>query len=317
MKYDPYASGLHTAVFDIETTGLSPDTGQIILTGILDVSDGSVVQHFAGHPSEESEVLQHTIDALNRYDAVITYNGDSFDWPFLRKRAAKYGLHTERSPFISIDVYRLLKQYWPQAARLPNVKQTTVEAALGLSKNRADIIDGAESVQLYRQYVRTGEAALRNDILLHNSDDIRQLASIADSLSFLPYHRIAAERGFLVKGAQRSILIQNVDVRAEKVAVQAQAERGMMPVSIYAEHYTLEYDSTDGRISLDIPCESRGEYAFVDAKVLPVNTEEFERDGGYRDGFILLREGDDIRYRAACALSRQLLQTAMKEELNG
>ena len=60
---DKYLSTNSYAVFDIETTGLSPSFSSIVLAGFVLVKDGtaSLIQYFAETPMQEKEVLGHKL----------------------------------------------------------------------------------------------------------------------------------------------------------------------------------------------------------------------------------------------------------------
>jgi hypothetical protein len=64
-----------TAFLDIETTGLSSSSNQITMVGILDTE--------GYHPFVNGENLDELREALEAYDMVVTYNGASFDLPFI------------------------------------------------------------------------------------------------------------------------------------------------------------------------------------------------------------------------------------------
>ena len=89
---DPYFKGMSYGVFDIETTGLSPAYGQVILTGFVTVKDGEtrLKQYFAQSPSQEEEVIRATLAEIADLGYLVTFNGRMFDIPFLIKRVPKY-----------------------------------------------------------------------------------------------------------------------------------------------------------------------------------------------------------------------------------
>lgn len=316
MKCNSYLSGLKTAVFDIETTGLYPTSDNLVLGGIYSVGDRVVIQHFAEDPSREAQVIQNTLDALRPYDAVITYNGDSFDWPFFFSRARRHGIPTDRTPFQSIDLYRWLKLYWPQATHLPNLKQKSVEVALGLSEGREDLISGAQSAQLYRKYVLAKDPDDKRDMLLHNRDDLLQLARIADALSFLPYHKIAAEQGFLIKGVTRNIRIDKTGLNGLRLTASGFTDKGLLPASIYGSNYGLEYDPGDGSLAFYILCEQSEGVTFADLSTLPVSPERFLALGGFHHERLVLKDDRQVFDRSVCTLIKETVGALMKEELN-
>ena len=113
------------AVFDIETTGLSPVYCKVILSGILRFEGGQspdqaqVIQLFADRPDDERQLLAETIRILDSVDYVITYNGRHFDIPFVEKRAKKHGLRF-RPPY-DLDLYQIVSGHSPLRQILPKM----------------------------------------------------------------------------------------------------------------------------------------------------------------------------------------------------
>ena len=78
-------------VFDIETTGLSPKFCKVILIGIVYNKNNQTIikQFFASNDDEEKELLLAFIDEIKSFDKHITFNGFTFDIPFLNSRFEK------------------------------------------------------------------------------------------------------------------------------------------------------------------------------------------------------------------------------------
>ena len=168
MFNNVYLKDLNTTVFDIETTGLFHSRDCIINAGFCS-SMGDVWQNFTEDPADEKRVVAEALERIAEADAVITYNGDTFDLPFLLRRAQKYGL-CEKLPLLwSIDLYRWLKKYWPLAPSMRSLSQKSVEEAMGLSDKRDDSgarLDGVPMSPppgLPKRVSKAGEAPLRAD----------------------------------------------------------------------------------------------------------------------------------------------------------
>ncbi len=107
MHIDTYASKLfdmyfkekNIAVFDIETTGLSPRRCKVILSGILLINGQNcrAIQLFADQENDEEEIIRQTFHLLDSVDMMLTYNGRHFDLPFMEARAKRY--RNKRFPF--------------------------------------------------------------------------------------------------------------------------------------------------------------------------------------------------------------------------
>lgn len=162
-------------LFDIETTGLAPRHDRVVLIGFLrfDASGKPVLnQLFLENEEREAELL----DAFGRIaaasDFYITYNGGSFDVPFLNRRMQKHGLPVRLDPFYNVDLLRIFRKSLPDPG-LPDFKLKTLEARLGLV--REDVISGRESVAFYKSYLEDRDPLKKEKILLHNAEDVLNL----------------------------------------------------------------------------------------------------------------------------------------------
>lgn len=196
---DFYFNGLQAATMDIETTGLSSSRSKFILGGLLTFEDRRFCQYFAQTESEEAEALFKYMDELSRLDVIVTYNGRHFDMPFIlsRYRQITGAEYTGHLPY-NFDLYLLLNGHSPVKHFVPNLKQKTIENYMGLWTDRTDEIDGAQSVELYKEYERTQDSELGRRILLHNSDDVIQLARLLKITSKCDMHKGMYKCGFPV-----------------------------------------------------------------------------------------------------------------------
>lgn len=165
-------------LFDIETTGLSPRHDRVVLIGFLrfDTSGNPVLnQLFLESEEREAELL----DAFGRIaaasDFYITYNGGSFDVPFLNRRMQKHGLPIRLDPFYNVDLLQIFRKSLPYPG-LPDFKLKTLETHLGL--DRQDVLSGRESVAFYKSYLKDRDPLKKEKILLHNAEDVLNLFEI-------------------------------------------------------------------------------------------------------------------------------------------
>ena len=70
---------------DIETTGLSAKNSICYLIGLAYYKDKSFecTQLFADTPDDEPVILQELLSYISRFKAIVTYNGDTFDIPYI------------------------------------------------------------------------------------------------------------------------------------------------------------------------------------------------------------------------------------------
>lgn len=165
------------AYFDIETTGFDKDEDKIILISLGTFIENGVYrikQYFSEDPNEEGEVLKSFANDLKVYDKWCSYNGIAFDEPFIKRRMELNSIEFSE-PEEHIDLYRLIRPFHKQLG-MERCNLKTVEKHLGVK--RTDIIDGGISVQLYYDFLETGDEKVMKTILLHNYEDVQYLPNI-------------------------------------------------------------------------------------------------------------------------------------------
>ena len=180
--FDLYHGGLKPCIFDIETTGLSAQRGnKIILTAcLIPNSKGvTITQFLAENPYEEDRVIMATMDFLKdeSIDYLITYNGASFDIPFMKQRLA-----TKNLPYVlnmyEFDLYNFIRSNTGLKSQIGLLSQKNVEQHFGISSNRKDVISGRESVKLFAEYAINQDSVIEKIILTHNREDVLQLCHL-------------------------------------------------------------------------------------------------------------------------------------------
>ena len=308
MKNNPYTKELKCIVFDIETSGLYPGSSGLISASFIDPDGSGLFQLFAESPADEKRIAEEIYNKISGLDVVIGYNSNRFDVPFVINRLKHYGIAEKLPPFWSVDVYHWLKHYWPLAKSMEHLRQKDVEEALGINTKRTDLIDGGECIELYSRYISLKDQKAKDDILLHNADDVRQLARITQKLNFLPYHKIAYENGFYIK--ERKTKISRVKMTKRGFETRAYTLPGTVPASIFGDEYELECD-TDGKILLRIFTQNNNGQLFTDLKKLPVAESLFTGCAGYHSGYLVLYENDEPMYRELNELNAALIRTIL------
>ncbi len=159
---------------DIETTGFSGLP--VFLVGMLCLAEGrvSLTQILARDYPEEAGLLHETASALSRCSVLLTYNGATFDLPYLRDRAVYHAVdfvidakHTDLLP-LARRRFR---------GRFADCKLGTLERHL-CGRDRGDDIPASEIPERYREFVRSGDARLLEPIIRHNRLDLLTLAEL-------------------------------------------------------------------------------------------------------------------------------------------
>lgn len=345
--YAPYLENRSIAVFDIETTGLWGRRDQMILSGILlpDMScavpaqSGTtsathpgtqaavpcrVLQFFSNEPGDEAELIRATIQILSQVDIIVTYNGRSFDLPFLKARAAKYHIPCELSGW-SLDLFSIISGYTDLKSAIGSLSQKTIERYMGLAHERDDEISGRESVEQFNRYrlltsagsagAAAEAAALRRTILLHNHDDILQLYRILPILARTDLHRALYHQGF----PAGDFLVQSLHTGRDGLSITASALPGhTMPdyMSFPTEDapYSVMCTAEAGTAEITIPAEiiSHGISILDLVKLLGREAaDRFPPYPGIESGYLILQQDGRPSYAEINAFVLAFLEGRM------
>ena len=187
VKLDEFLPG-ETLLFDIECTGLSRDYCSIYLIGCgyRRGDEVTVTLLFAPTPDDEADTLKAFFEMLNDYTDVITFNGESFDIPFIRARAKKHSLSCDTLNNIrSTDLFKITKKF-AKYFNTPNCKQKTIEKYYGLF--REDRFDGGQLIEIYKDYCIHPVKDALDTLLLHNREDITGMLTVLNVLELKALH---------------------------------------------------------------------------------------------------------------------------------
>ncbi len=171
---------------DTETTGLSGGTGTyafMVGVGRFQGDEFQLVQFFLRDPSEENAMLAAIAEFVLPCQALVTYNGKSFDVPLLNTR---YTLQAITSPFHEIphlDLLHLARRLWRD--RLPSRTLGYLEANILGAMRTQDEVPGWLIPQYYFDYLKTGDARPLQGVFYHNAMDILSLAALLNHTSNL------------------------------------------------------------------------------------------------------------------------------------
>ncbi|MFH1731347.1 MAG: ribonuclease H-like domain-containing protein [Planctomycetota bacterium] len=175
----PDAGPQDLVFFDIETTGLG--AGPLFLIGAMYCESGRLVvrQYFARTYAEERAVIALFLRSFEDRKLLVSFNGKTFDLPYVRVRSAATGVPFDFDP-PHFDLLHVSRRIW--SGRLPNCKLQTLERII-CGRLREGDIPGDQIPQAYHDYVRTGDARDMVECLKHNMLD---LVTLADLMLRLP-----------------------------------------------------------------------------------------------------------------------------------
>lgn len=166
-------------VIDIETAGFAGHP--VFLIGVLHLGPRprQIVQWLARDYPEERTLVHLLAAAIDdQQTAWVTFNGRSFDEPFLRDRAVLHGAPL-RPPRQHVDVLVAARRHWGDTA--PNCRLETLEAHV-LGRSRIGDIPGRDIPELFHHFVRTGNARPLRPVLEHNRRDLIATAELFEQL---------------------------------------------------------------------------------------------------------------------------------------
>lgn len=178
--YDPIqdVSPVRWLYLDIETTGFLGVP--LFLVGLM-AFDGErlrVYQLLARDYAEEAPLLEYLAEQLELYQTFITFNGKSFDIPYIRDRYFANAVRC-RFPTQHLDLLSLSRRRWRE--KLPNCKLQTLEKWI-CGRGRDGDIPGTDIPDTYHLFVRTGNAALLKPIMDHNALDLITMGDLLGHL---------------------------------------------------------------------------------------------------------------------------------------
>ncbi len=146
------------AYLDIETTGLDAAWDHVTTVAVY---DGVEVMTFV-----HGDNLDDLPTCLERYPLLITYNGATFDLPFLRQQL---GIPLQQA---HIDLRYVLASLGYSGGL------KACERAMGLDRGELADVDGYLAVLLWHDYRSSGDPRVLETLLAYNVADVLNLAAI-------------------------------------------------------------------------------------------------------------------------------------------
>ncbi|HWQ83237.1 MAG TPA: ribonuclease H-like domain-containing protein [Anaerolineales bacterium] len=174
------------AFIDTETTGLSGGTGTyafMIGIGRFIGDEFQTVQLFMRDPAEEPADLAALEEYLAPAQALVTFNGKTFDLPLLRTRFTTHGLKPSFSDLAHIDLLHISRRLWRD--RLPSRTLGNLEYQILGAQRTEDDVPGWMIPSLYFDYLRSGDARPLRGVFYHNKIDVVSMAALLNCIASL------------------------------------------------------------------------------------------------------------------------------------
>jgi uncharacterized protein YprB with RNaseH-like and TPR domain len=166
---------------DIETTGLSSST-PLFLIGTLSAMSAEEepqMEFFLARDFDEERAVLSAFHQTARGKSLVTFNGKSFDWPYIEGRSRRHRLPFE-TPNAHLDLLHHARRVWKPG--LPNCRLQTLESHL-CGRAREGDVAGSRIPDQYHEFVELHSdtkrgAYLMAPIVYHNALDILTMAEL-------------------------------------------------------------------------------------------------------------------------------------------
>ncbi len=163
---------------DTETTGLAGGTGTyafLVGLGYFTCEEFVCRQLLMRDYNEEQALLWLLSKELQKIQALVTFNGKSFDVPLLQTRFTLARLPSPFSQPEHLDLLHMSRRLWRH--KLESCSLNSLEANI-LGVNRRDDLPGYLIPQRYFDFLQTGNGELLQDIVRHNLTDILSMPAL-------------------------------------------------------------------------------------------------------------------------------------------
>lgn len=164
-------------LFDIETTGLNRKKDFMYMFGICKKENDNLlfIQYYIEDEKDEKDLILKLNEILKE-DKIISYNGDRFDFPFVRKKAIKYNVEIDNFKKIkNIDIYREFQKI-NLFLNEKSLKAINLGKRLGLCVH--DHVNNDEMPKIFKMYQDLKDKKLLSKLIYHNYIDLKVLSKI-------------------------------------------------------------------------------------------------------------------------------------------
>lgn len=223
---------------DIETTGFNRNTDTIYLIGIVyfdnSFKNWRSIQYFAEELTDEVDILLQAHKILSEVDRIINYNGTSFDIPFINNKLKYYRTNLSIDLNKSFDLYRILQSN-KNILQLKNYRLESIEKYLGIQ--RENKFTGKECIDFYFDYLVTKNPVTKENILLHNYEDLYYLLDVIDLLNILEVKKTITIH---YNNNDNHLLIDQIQLRKDYLLIKGSISNNNIGNIVYfTDHYKI------------------------------------------------------------------------------
>ncbi len=258
MRLEKLGSLQELLFFDIETTGFNRVYDYVISITFMyfEYEQWCIKQLFAESKNDEESLLRDAKSLFDIKNIHITYNGNTFDIPFLNIKYSYYNISASLNKSKSYDLYRIAKK----ALVLESYKLKFIESHLGI--DRLDQISGLECIEHYKNYLATKDNQFANLILEHNFEDVLNLISLTRIIDYLSPEMFASFRIQYFQYKKDLFYFNSFDLKADyleislwKPSFDSHFEQTQLPskVSLYYDNGTQLIEDSKNNLLIKLP----------------------------------------------------------------
>ncbi len=168
--------------FDLETTGLSAKSSDLYMIGYGHMTkDAFVITLLLNDDGcSEPAMLEYFVNVLATHHTLVSYNGNTFDIPYIKEKFRQFDIDYDISQMDSFDIFKIMRKYKKQL-HLSSMKQSDLEQLIHFKRDA--FLSGGDLIPVYKRYLSDNRTADLNELIRHNLDDIDGLINITDMLA--------------------------------------------------------------------------------------------------------------------------------------
>jgi hypothetical protein len=290
---------------DIETTGLSKLYSDIISITLLVYEDDKykIYQIFCQYKIEQPDALKYLKELIKSKKYIVTYNGNSFDIPFLAEKAKRFNVTLDFDSLIKIDLYFLMKKL-RYKIDIVNLKLKTLEEYFCIERN--DTIGGMDVLTLYEAYKLEPRKEFSHLILRHNYEDVYNLPIVMNNI-FTLYDAVIYLRNLIVTINNNNLSIKKNSLQCNFNVITA-IKKDFINHSI---NYNMKLSVDTQTLGINIPLntykdENIKEFYYLDNNEYRI--ESYTAIKGIKRNLIPIRINDKVYYDNINSIVRRILE---------
>lgn len=281
-------------VLDIETTGLDFKKDTLVLLGLVKKENDKtyIYQYFAENDDEEIRLLEIFLREI-RAKKLITFNGETFDIPFLNSRLLEHKL-IPIFPEESLDIYKIIK--WnSKFFTYDSMRLVDIEKLIGIER------DDPSRYKVISKL--TEEIATRNNpypILKHNENDLIATEALSDIENFyIDKLSIDSKLG--------KFWIFNANINKDIGNFQFKAESKLDDLYVSENNYQIIISDNIIRLNLHV---LYGRFDEQSTGFVSINNFEIKNHSkiDINDKLLIIRENSTYNYKNLLNLCKKIIE---------